>query len=169
MAEPIDTLKRIHLFEGLTENELALVAMKLRRESFAPGTAIIQQGASGARMFILLEGRARVLRKLGDTQVLITELEHPQTFGEMGIIDGEPASATVEALGNLTALALSMDDFLELLASSTQLEAKLWRNLARELTRRIRSTTNQVQDYFAINQSLCENDRFREFYKLYGP
>ncbi len=169
MAEPIDTLKRIHLFEGLSESELALVAAKLRRESFAPGTAIIQQGASGARMFILLDGRAKVLRRLGDTQVLITELEHPQTFGEMGIIDGELASATVEAEGGLTTLSLAKDDFESLLASSPLLESKLWKNLARELTRRIRSTTNQVQDYFAINQSLCENDKFREFYKLYGP
>ncbi|MCI4398073.1 MAG: cyclic nucleotide-binding domain-containing protein [Acidobacteria bacterium] len=169
MAEPIDTLKRIHLFDGLSEDELALVAAKLSRESFSPGTAIIQQGASGARMFILLEGRARVLRKLGEAQVLITELEHPQSFGEMGIIDGELASATVEAEGSLTALALSRDDFEALVASSASLEAKLWRNLAKELTRRIRLTTNQVQDYFAINQSLCENDKFREFYKLYGP
>jgi len=34
------------------------------------------------------------------------------------------------------------------------------------MCQRIRSTTNQVQDYFAINQALCQNENFREFYQL---
>ncbi len=47
--------------------------------------------------------------------------------------------------------------------------AKVMRNLLREMCGRIRTTTNQVQDYFAINQALCENENFRNFYKLFGP
>jgi CRP/FNR family cyclic AMP-dependent transcriptional regulator len=165
----METLKHIHLLQGLDEPEFALLAAKLQHETFPVGTAVLRQGYASDRMYILLEGRASVLRKMGSTTVLITELEPTQTFGEMGMVDGELASATVEAVSDLQVLSISRGDFESALESSPALQAKIWRNLARELTRRIRSTTNQVQDYFAINQALCENDSFREFYKLYGP
>jgi len=169
MSDTVDALKHIHLLEGLEEAEFALLATRLKGETFAAGTLVVQQGYAGVRMYVLLEGRARVLRKMGTTEVLITELEPTQTFGEMSMVDGEPASATVEAATELKTLSLSREDFESVLLSSPALGAKIWRNLARDLTRRIRATTNQVQDYFAINQALCENDSFREFYKLYGP
>lgn len=169
MSDPMEALKNLQLLEGLDDDELARFAGKLVRETLSAGTPVLQQGYASDKMYLLLEGRARVLRKMGSAEVLITELDPPQTFGEMGMVDGEPASATVVAGTDLVVLSLRRDDLRELVDSSHALAAKFWRNLARELTRRIRATTNQVQDYFAINQALCENESFREFYKLYGP
>lgn len=169
MANPMEALRKLQLLEGLDEEELSRFAGKLVRESVPAGTPVLQQGYASDKMYLLLEGRARVLRKMGSSEVLITELDPPQTFGEMGMVDGEPASATVVAGTDLVVLSLRGDDLRELVDSSSALAAKFWRNLSRELTRRIRATTNQVQDYFAINQALCENESFREFYKLYGP
>ncbi len=169
MADAAETLLRIPLFAELDVDEMAQVGARLQRERFAGGTPILQQGFASDKMYLLVEGRVRVLRKMGAGEVVITELDPTQSFGEMGIIDGEPASATVAAAGDVEVFSLRRQDFQELLDSSLHLQAKLWRNLARELTRRIRSTTNQVQDYVAINQALCENDTFRQFYKLYGP
>jgi len=165
----MEALKKIQLLEGLGEADISLFAGRLAREVVPEGTAVLQQGYASDKMYVLLEGRARVLRKMGTREVLITELDPPQTFGEMGMVDGEPASATVVAGTDLVVLSLRRDDLRELVESSPALAAAFWHNLSRALTRRIRATTNQVQDYFAINQALCENESFREFYKLYGP
>ena len=169
MSETTDILKRIHIFEGLEEEELALFAEHLSRQTVPAGTPVLQQGFASSTLFILLSGKVRVLRQLGGTPVTIAEFGPLQTFGEMGIVDGEPASATVMAESEIQILSMSAEEFHALLESSTAIRAKVWRNLAKELTQRIRLTTNQVQDSFAINQALCENENFRNFYKLYGP
>jgi len=168
MMDVSETLTKTYFFENLDADELAEVTKRLVHQQYPAGTKILEEGYGGLNLFILLEGRVKVFRKMGDRQVLITPLVPPQTFGEISVIDGEPASATVEAEDDVVVLALHRDDFYELMDSSWPLQAKIMRNLLREMCRRIRSTTNQVQDYFAINQALCENENFRQFYKLFG-
>lgn len=169
MSETTEILKQIHLFDGLEEEEIVQFAERLSRQTVLAGTPVLQQGFASSTLFILLSGKVRILRQLGGGPVTIAEFGPLQTFGEMGIVDGEPASATVMADTEIQILSMSAEEFHALLEKSPSLRAKVWRNLARELTRRIRLTTNQVQDSFAINQALCENENFREFYKLYGP
>ncbi|MEJ2367304.1 MAG: cyclic nucleotide-binding domain-containing protein [Acidobacteriota bacterium] len=161
-------LDQIHLLKGLEADELAAVTGALQREQFPAGTVILDQGYGNLKLFILVEGKVQILRKAGKLEALIGVLEPFQTFGEMSVVDGRPVSATVRAESDVTALALSRDRFEALTAESPRLAARLWENLCRELVSRIRSTTDQVQDYFAVNQALCENETFREFYRLYG-
>lgn len=160
-------LAGLPLLDGLTQEEFDLVAARFSEEQFPAGTSIVEQGYGGFRLFVLMEGRIRVYRTLNGSKVLITTMEKPETFGELSIIDGAPTSATVEAESDTIALTLNRDDFYEILESSTVLEAKIWKNLLLTLCSRLRSTTDQVQDYFAINKALCENESFRSFYKLF--
>lgn len=171
MSEIAEILKQMPLFEGLSEEELALFGARLSSQAIPSGTPVLQQGFASSTLFILLSGRVKVLRQLGKgAPVIIAEFGPLQIFGEMGIVDGQPASATVMADTDLQILSMSAEEFHALLESApATLVAKLWRNLAQELTRRIRLTTDQVQDSFAINQALCTNENFRQFYKLYGP
>jgi CRP-like cAMP-binding protein len=162
-----EELAGLPLLDGLTEEEFALVAGRFSEEQFPAGTPIVEQGYGGFKLYVLMEGRIRVYRTLNGSKVLITTMEKPETFGELSIIDGAPTSATVEAESDAVALTLHRDDFYEILESSAVLEAKIWKNLLRTLCSRLRSTTNQVQDYFAINKALCENESFRSFYKLF--
>ena len=168
MPDYTHALSGIHLLQDLDSSEIALITQRMSQENFPSGTRIIDEGYGGLKLFMLLSGRVKILRKMGEKELLITSIEAPQTFGEISIIDGEPASASVEAEGDVVVLTLHRDDFYDLLDSSWTLQAKVWRNLVRELCKRVRSTTNQVQDYFAINQALCENENFRSFYKLFG-
>ena len=169
MTDVTETLQKNPLFQDLEADELAELTQRLVHQQFPSGTKILEEGYGGLNLYVLMEGRVKIFRKMGDRQILITTLNPPQTFGEISIIDGEPASATVEAEDDVVVLSLHRDDFYELMDSSWTLQAKVMRNLLREMCGRIRTTTNQVQDYFAINQALCENENFRNFYKLFGP
>jgi CRP-like cAMP-binding protein len=161
-------LKDVYFLKDLSAEELDLFRARATQEQFPMGTRILEEGFGGLKMYFLLEGKVRVLRKLGERELIITLLESPQTFGEISVVDGEPASASVEAETDTVALALHRDDFFEVLKGSQSIQAKVWNNLALEMCRRVRSTTNQVLDYFAINQALVENENFRNFYKHFG-
>ncbi|MGA9753133.1 MAG: cyclic nucleotide-binding domain-containing protein [Acidobacteriota bacterium] len=165
---PFETqLAQLPILQGLEPDEFALVTGRFVREQFPRGSRILEEGYGGLKLFVMLEGRIRVYRTMGDTPIVITTLEPPETFGEISIIDGNPISATVEAESDVVVLTLSREDFYEIVQTSCVLQAKLYGNLLRTLCQRLRTTTNQVHDYFAINKALCENESFRQFYKLF--
>ncbi|MCX7830863.1 MAG: cyclic nucleotide-binding domain-containing protein, partial [Acidobacteria bacterium] len=110
-----------------------------------------------------------VIRNVGSREILIATFGPPHIFGELGVIDGGAASATVETLTDVVVLAIERDTFLKVLDESPIIGSIVWRNLCFELTRRLRRTTNQLQDLFSLNKALCENPDFMEFYKKYGP
>lgn len=168
MMDSERALKDVYFLKDLGTEELALFRARATQEQFPAGTRILEEGFGGLKMYFLVEGKVRVLRRLGERELVITILESPQTFGEISVVDGEPASASVEAETDSVALALSRDDFFGVLQGSAPIREKVWRNLALEMCRRVRSTTNQVLDYFAINQALVENENFRNFYKHFG-
>jgi CRP-like cAMP-binding protein len=167
MADSMEPLGQLPLLQGLDADEFATAKERFLREQFPAGTKILEEGYGGLKLFILVEGRVKVYRSMGRSQLLITTLDPPETFGEISIIDGGPASATVEAETDVVALTMLRDEFYDLLNTSWTIQAKVYRNLLHTMCQRVRATTNQVQDYFAINQALCENENFRKFYKLF--
>ncbi len=164
--DPAEPLAQLPLLSGLDADEFLAVASRFTREEFSPGTRILEEGFLGLKVYVLVEGRVRIYRRMGGGQLLINTLGPPETFGEISVIDGGPASASVEAETEVVALSLQRDDFHALMDGSLALRAKICKNLLDTMCQRIRSTTNQVQDYFAINQALCDNENFRKFYKL---
>jgi CRP-like cAMP-binding protein len=161
-----EPLAQLPLLAGLDADEFLAVASRFSREEFSPGTRILEENYIGIKLYVLVEGRVRVYRHMGGTQLLINTLGPPETFGEISVIDGGLASASVEAETDVVALSLQNNDFHALMESSVTLRAKVLENLLKTMCQRIRSTTNQVQDYFAINQALCQNENFRKFYQL---
>jgi CRP-like cAMP-binding protein len=166
MQNPDEPLAQLPLLAGLDADEFLAVASRFTREEFPPGTRILEENFIGLKLYVLVEGRVKVYRHMGGTQLLINTLGPPETFGEISVIDGGLASASVEAETEVVALSLQNSDFHALLESSVTLRAKILENLLKTMCQRIRSTTNQVQDYFAINQALCQNENFRKFYQL---
>jgi CRP/FNR family cyclic AMP-dependent transcriptional regulator len=167
MADAADPLAQLPLLEGLDADEFLSITKRFNREQYPAGTKVLEEGYGGLKLYVLIEGRVKVFRNMGRSQLLITTLDPPETFGEISIIDGGPASATVEAETDVVVLTLMRDDFYDIAHGSWTIQAKLYKNLLHTMCQRIRATTNQVQDYFAINQALCENENFRKFYKLF--
>ncbi|MEW6757574.1 MAG: cyclic nucleotide-binding domain-containing protein [Acidobacteriota bacterium] len=167
MGDFSEMLSKIPLLQGLEGAEFEQMARRFAVENYPAGSTILEQGYGGLKLYVLVEGKTRIFRTLNGSRVVITTLEPPETFGEVSILDGDPASATVEAESDVVVLTLGRDEFYDLMEASPELAAKVYRNLLRTLCQRLRTTTNQVQDYFAINKALCENESFRSFYKLF--
>jgi CRP-like cAMP-binding protein len=67
----------------------------LESRQFAAGDAVIEQGGQGAELLVLVSGSVEILR---DEVRLAKSSEPGVVFGEMSMLLGAPASASVRAL-----------------------------------------------------------------------
>ena len=61
--------------------------------------------------------------------------------GEMSFLDGSPRSATVLASEGAQALCLSYEEFQDLQKQQPDLASKLMKNIAKEMSQRLRTTS----------------------------
>jgi CRP-like cAMP-binding protein len=159
-------LKRHGLFAGLTEEDLKDLPVLFRVEHFQRGDRIITEGEHGGSLYVIYQGGVDILKQVvsreGECQEKIAALHTGDTFGEMELIDQQPRSATVVAHANTVVLALDNLDLHKLNLRNTRVYAMMLRNLAREVSRRLRAT----DQYLAVSLfSIREQSRFRLFPK----
>jgi len=87
-------------------------------ETFKAGDIVINEGAKETSAYVILSGTAKVLKKIGGREVTIAILEKGQVFGEMGLIEDRPRSATVRADSMLRTTVINRDSFNELLKTN---------------------------------------------------
>jgi len=86
-------------------------------EKFEAGTIVIEEGSYGTSAFIILSGTAEVFKKAGRGEVVLAGVGPGQVFGEMGLIEDRPRSASVRAVTQLKARVIDRDQFNRLLSS----------------------------------------------------
>ncbi|HSP81519.1 MAG TPA: cyclic nucleotide-binding domain-containing protein, partial [Myxococcaceae bacterium] len=87
-------LKKVALFEGLTQSQLLRVASIARPQRYEAGACLFREGEAGREMFIILEGKVRISQQVpGMGEEALAILEKGQYFGEMSVIEDIPRSA----------------------------------------------------------------------------
>jgi CRP-like cAMP-binding protein len=139
--EAIASLRAIPMFSSVSDEALESIASLLIERSFPKHKTIVEEGAPGDYMYIIVEGRVKVTKLSGDGREKILELlEVGDFFGEMSLFDEAPRSASVKGLSQVRVLALARNDFLRLLARSPDLAL----SVIQELTRRLRQVDEQA-------------------------
>ncbi len=139
--EAISSLRAIPMFSGVSTEALESIASLLIERSFPKHKTIVEEGAPGDYMYIIVEGRVKVTKLSGDGREKILELlDVGDFFGEMSLFDEAPRSASVKGLSQVRILALARNDFLGLLARSPDLAL----SVIQELTRRLRQVDEQA-------------------------
>lgn len=71
---------------------------------YPAGTTLVTENDVSRKMFIIKDGKARVFKNYMGRKITLAILGQGEVFGEMSFFDGEPRSASVEALTDLTAI-----------------------------------------------------------------
>jgi CRP-like cAMP-binding protein len=132
----LPVLRRVPLFADLSERNLRKVAKLVMPVRFDAGAAIVREGSQGHTFFVILEGRATVVRR----GVRPVKLRPGEYFGEMALLDRRPRSATVMAETELVALRIAAGPFAKLLRSEPSIAIALLETLSvrvRDLERQI--------------------------------
>ena len=124
-------------FQQLGPAERASIAERFRPRRFGRGAQIIEEGAPGGGLYLILVGEVDVVRagkaKDGsDTVVKLGTLGEGSYFGEMSLLRGGVASATVKATRMTEAVQLPPRDFYEMASQ----HPVLWEQLRTEAERR---------------------------------
>ena len=133
-ADLVEQLGRCGLFAGVSKKGLRQIADLGKVATFAEGEEVTVQAARGTRFHLVLDGTAQVT---ADGRVLST-VGPGDTIGEMSLLDGEPTSATVTALGPRETLSLPSWNFRTLLRK----EPSILEQVMLELVRRLRAATS---------------------------
>jgi CRP-like cAMP-binding protein len=108
-------LSQIDLFAALESAARQSLASVSRHHLFAAGEPIVRQGAPGESMFVVLKGRVRVLLEPSGQEVAI--IPAGGFFGEMSMLTGEPRTASVRAIEDVTVLEISAADFRQIVVA----------------------------------------------------
>src|SRR6266480_3495775 len=116
-----EALKRVELFQTLTDEERRSLAARLRVAPFVRGEAMTRQGAAAHWLYIITRGDAEVRVSVdGRLSETIASLHAGDFFGEMGMMTGAPRSATVIALSDVECYRVDKDAFHDILRSRPQ-------------------------------------------------
>jgi CRP-like cAMP-binding protein len=124
----------------LNENDHLLIMSKSRAKTLPAGNALLRQGMPCTAFHMIRSGRARVER----SGVKLAELNAGSVCGEMIVLDGSPASASIIVEEELTFDVIALADLQELFVAYPHLGSRFFRSLSVNLSKKLRATSAQL-------------------------
>lgn len=139
--EIIAALRNSELFKSLDPASLEQVSTMLSRENIRAGRVIVNEGEPSDKLFLIVNGIV-VVKKIAvnESEKILAYLMPGNTFGEVGILEGKPRSATVAALTDTEVIVVPSFVFEDLLMKFPRLGIELARLLGYYLTQ----TNNRI-------------------------
>jgi CRP-like cAMP-binding protein len=107
-----ETFAAVPLLARLSERQRGRLARRATTRSYRPDAVIVRQGDTAMAFYVVLSGRVRVEREGGAAgPVAVRELGPAGFFGEMGLLDDLPRSATIVATEPTACALLAKWDF----------------------------------------------------------
>jgi CRP/FNR family cyclic AMP-dependent transcriptional regulator len=127
-------LRNVPLFSVLPENQLALLVKEVTRKSYPRGTAIIAAGDVTDSLYVVISGRLKVMISDDEGREVILAILGPnEFFGEMGLIDDAPRSASVVTIEACEVLTLAKRDFKKCLEENFEMAMAVMRGVVKRL------------------------------------
>ena len=127
-------LRTVPLFANFSEEQLRTLATLITRRSASRGAIIMAAGDATDSLYIVLSGRFKVMMSDADGKEVILSILGPgEFFGEMGLIDDAPRSASVVAIEPSELLSLARRDFKKCMEENAEMAIGVMRGLVRRL------------------------------------
>jgi CRP-like cAMP-binding protein len=125
----VDRLARVPLFAGLPKRDLEFLASRIDELQLKPGQTVIKEGQATESFFIIKTGNVEVTR----AGKPMARLGPGEFFGEIGMLDRGPASATVVTDGVVEAMVLSHAQFRDAIKGNDSLAMQVIAAMAERL------------------------------------
>jgi len=123
--EVFERLSSVPIFAPLSDEETQKLAEASLVRVFAPDESIVRQGQKGSSMFVIHRGTVNVQIKENGAAKTLRTLREGDFFGEMGLLTGEPRTATVLAVDETEVLEINNLCLKPILEENPELVASL--------------------------------------------
>jgi CRP-like cAMP-binding protein len=146
----IRVLDRIPLLSKLTLEQNVLLANRLQVMEYAPGQIVFHMGEMGETFYIVESGEVEVLAPdVKGAPDVLNRLGRGEFFGEIALLRAVPRTATIRVVSPTRLLALSREDFSDVLSRYPSLATRLAETSGVRLLRdRQRGRRGDVERYY---------------------
>jgi CRP-like cAMP-binding protein len=133
-----DLLRNVPAFARLSDAEREALAVSVGSQRFERGETIFHQGSSGSVLYIVVSGQVRIYTTSESGQeVSVSIMRAGDFFGELALLDGNPRSASAEAMCPTATLTLHRAAFLHTINTCPTIAA----SILEVMTMRLRQST----------------------------
>ena len=140
-------MKRSELFRGLNDEQLNQLAAISHEQTYQGNDVVFHKGDNSDGLYIVGDGQVSVQQvdNKGISHAAVY-LGDGQVFGEMALIDSAKRSASiVAAIDGTRIYHIKTDDFLQLCQTNTAIGYFMMRNIAQDLSFKLRHTATSNQ------------------------
>ena len=143
-------LKSVPLFSSFSDAQVSQLLTGMQHRSYPRNSFILRAGEETDALYIVLSGRVKVLIPDEEGHEVILSIIGPhEYFGEMGLLDEQTRSASVETLEPCEMLRLSKAGFINCLKENSDVAMLVIRNLVR----RLREADRKIESLALIDVS----------------
>ena len=127
-------LRALPIFEKLDDDSLKPLTRVAMLRAIARHTVVLHAGDRTDNIYFVLSGALKV--QVSDEEgreVILSRLGPGELFGEMGVLDDHPRSATVLAVEASEVVVIGQADFKQCLAENPEVSLFIMRNLTKRL------------------------------------
>jgi CRP/FNR family cyclic AMP-dependent transcriptional regulator len=117
--------------------------------SFAAGTVLFREGEAGDKMYVIAEGRVRIVKALAANEVTIASLSAGDCFGEMALLDKLPRSATAVVSEDSKLVTIDTAAFEQLVRENGEIAVRIMR----KLSERLREANRYLLNFLATSNA----------------
>jgi CRP-like cAMP-binding protein len=125
----LEYFRNVPMFASCSKKDLKTIAANAERVHVPAGRILAEQGQTGREAFVIVSGRARVLRNGRK----VATLGSGQFFGELSLLDRAPRNATVLADTDMDLLVLGQREFAKIVDAAPAFARALLAGIARRI------------------------------------
>ena len=135
------------MFQDLDSGALQTLASLLVTKKFRAGQIIFREQDDPNALYIVQRGQVIVSKHvIGDVDHVLTRFGPGEFFGEMGLFDSAPRSASAQTGHDTILLALEREVFQKLMAEHPEMAARICYRMVAVFIQRLRATNEQASE-----------------------
>ncbi len=147
MERRSETLDGIDIFHAIPVGVRQELAARCSWRDYKPKQQVVGHQEDTRNVYFLVSGKARAsIYSAAGRQVTFRDIKAGEMFGEFAAIDGEPRSASVEAVQRSLVATMSPDLFWEVLRTQPEVMA----SVLKRLTLQVRALSERVYEFSTL-------------------
>jgi len=159
-------LMQADIFYAIDRDDIERIAQMCHERSYSEGETIFEENSSGDELYVIAEGEVEILvdptmvsdqKEAQTMERVIAHLHRGQSFGEIALVDQGIRSATARSASKSThLLIIPREEILSMCEENHRFGFQLMRNLAADLSLKLRGTDFQIRDQLLHDESKAD-------------